>query len=98
MDVRRLIAIIVVVTLLAVGAVGPPPAHANTGDDFIYAGIGVAAYVGLVVLGTAIVYRTPSESTFTPADIPVRRDRSEPAVRLGQQCRQTGPTIKLLCW
>ena len=98
MHVRRMIAIIVVVAVLAVGTLTPSSVRANTTDDFIYAGIGLAAYVGIVVLATAIVYRTPSELMLTPADVDVQRDRPEPAVRIGKQCRQTGPTLKLLCW
>ena len=99
MDVRRMIAIIVVVAVLAVGTVTPSPARASeTTDNFIYAGIGLVLYAGVVILATAIVYRTPSELTLTPADVDVRRDIPEPAVRVGQHCRQTDTTLTLLCW
>ena len=98
MGVRRMIAIIVVVTLLAVGTVTPSPARADTTEDFIYAGIALAAYVGIVVVATSIIYKTPSELTLTPADVDVRRDIPEPAVRVGRHCQQTGNTLTLLCW
>ena len=99
MDVRRMVAIIVVVAVLAVGTVTPSPARAdNTTDDFIYAGIALAAYVGIVVLATSIIYKTPSELTLTPADVDVRRDIPEPAVRVGRHCRQTATTLTLVCW
>ena len=98
MDVRRMIAIIAVLAVLAFGTVTPSPARANTTDDFIYAGIALGAYVGLVVICTSIAYGTPSSLTLTPNDIDVRRDAQEPAVRLGPRCRQTSPTPTLLCW
>lgn len=99
MDVRRLIAIIVVVAVLAVGTVTPSPARAdNTTDDFIYAGIALVAYVGFVCLGTWLVNRPPSELTLTPEDVDVRRDQTEPAVRVGPHCRQTSTTPTLVCW
>ncbi len=99
MNVRRMIAIIIVLAVLAAGTLSPSPARADsTTDDFIYAGIALAAYVGIVVVATAIVYKTPSELMLTPADVDVRRDLPEPAVRVGKQCRQTGPALTLLCW
>jgi hypothetical protein len=99
MDIRRMIAVIVVAAVLAAGTVTPSPARADdTTDNFIYAGIALAAYAGIVVLATAIIYRTPSELALTPADVDVRRDIPEPAVRVGRHCRQSATTLTLLCW
>jgi hypothetical protein len=98
MDVGRMIAIIVLVALLAVGTVTPSPARADTADDFIYAGIALAGYVAIVFTATYFIYKTPSELTLTPADVDVRRDVPEPAVRVGPHCRQLATTPTLLCW
>jgi hypothetical protein len=103
MFVRRTIAICAVVAMLTVGTLTPSRAHASTSDDFIYAGIATAGWIGLVVLGTWYVNRTPNEAPpgqlmLTPADVDVRRDQSEPTVRFAQHCRQTGPAPTLICW
>ena len=99
MDLRRLIAILAVLAVLGVGTFTPSSARADsTTDDFIYAGIALGAYVGLVVLFTSVIYGSPSELALTPADVDVRRDVPQPAVRVGQRCRQTSPSFTLLCW
>ena len=98
MVVKRMIVTIAVLALLVVGTLTPSPARADTTDDFIYAGIAIVAWVGLVVLATTLIYRTPSELALTPADVDVRRDIPEPAVRVGQHCRQTATTPTLVCW
>ncbi len=98
MNLRRMIAILAVLAVLAVGTFTPSPARASTTDNFIYAGIALGAYVGVVLIATAVVYGSPGQLALTPADVDVRRDVPEPAVRVGQHCRQTSTSYTLLCW
>jgi len=99
MDVRRMIAIIVVLAVLASGAVTPSPARASsTTDDFIYAGIALGVYVGVVVIATAYIYGRPDSLALAPADFDVQRDSQEPAVRVGTHCEQKSTSVTLLCW
>jgi len=99
MGVKRMIAILAVLVLLAVGTVTPTPARADsTTDDFIYAGIALGAYIGLVVLFTSVVYGSPSDLALAPADLDVRRDGPQPAVRVAPHCRQTSTSVTLFCW
>ncbi len=99
MYLRRMIAILAVVAVLAVGTLTPSSARADsTTDDFIYAGIALGAYVGIVILFTSVIYGSPSDLMLTPADVDVRRDVPQPEVRVGQHCRQTSTSYTLLCW
>jgi|SRR5579862_37170 len=98
MGVRRTIAILAVLVLLAVGTVTPSTARADTTDDFIYAGIAAGVYVGLVVLFTAVIYGSPSELALSPADLDVRRDGPQPMVRVAPHCRQSSTSVTLFCW
>jgi hypothetical protein len=99
MNVRRVIALIAIVAVLAVGTVKPSPARADsTSDDFMYAGIALAGYVGIVVLCTALIYGSPGDLALTPADVDVRRDVPDPVVHVGQRCKQTSTSLTLVCW
>jgi hypothetical protein len=98
MKVKRLIAIIAVLAVLAFATFTPSRARADTTQIFIIAGIGLAAYIGVIVIATSIVYGAPNKLMLTPADVDVRRDAPEPAVKFGQHCRQTSPALTLFCW
>ena len=64
MTVKRLIALIAVLGVLAIGSATPRRAHADTTEAFILAGVAVGAYIGFVVIGTTLAYRTPPPSEF----------------------------------
>jgi hypothetical protein len=97
MDVRRGIAIVAVLAVLAFGIVPPSPARADTTEALIITGIAITAYVAFVVIGTSIVYGPP-KWTLAPMDMDVRRDAQEPGVRVGPRCRQTSTSLTLVCW
>ena len=99
MNVRRMIAIIAVVAVLAFGTLTPSTARASAATDaLILTGIAVGAYAAFIIISTSLVYGPPTNLTLTPADVDVRRDSQEPAVRVGPRCRQTSTTLTLVCW
>ena len=99
MNAKRTVAIIAVLTVLAIGTATPTAARAtDVSDPWVLAGIATAAYVGLVVIGTMIVYGPPNRLALTPDDLGVRRDTQEVPVRVGPRCRQTGTALTLVCW
>jgi hypothetical protein len=97
MDVRRWIAIIAVLAVLAFGMVPPSPARADTTEVLIITGIAISAYVAVIVIGTSIVYGPP-KWTLAPMDVDLRRDAQDPGVRVGPRCRQTATSLTLVCW
>jgi hypothetical protein len=99
MNVRRMIAIIAVVAVLAVGTLTPAPARASAVTDaLILTGIAVGAYAAFVIISTSLIYGPPDKLTLTPAEVDVRRDPQEPAIRIGPRCRQASTTLTLVCW
>ena len=99
MGVRRMIAVLAVVTVLVAGTLKASPARADdAGETAMWVGIGVGAFVGLVVLGTILVYGPPETSSLTSEQIDLRYAEPEPGVRFGHGCRQGGPSFTLACW
>ena len=96
---KRLAVIFAVVGLL-MGSVHPKPARANTQEDFIIAGAALTAYVVVIVLATAAVYR--NRPCFPPtnanSDIDIDKMPSEHSVHFGNHCGQTSPNATLVCW
>ena len=99
MKLKRIIVVAAILSLLGVGICTPAPAHADTTDNFIYAGIAVAVYVGLVFTATKLIYGETDHglpSVQIDGDLP---SEDEPAtVRFGQRCAQQGGNLTLVCW
>jgi hypothetical protein len=100
MKTKRVVIALLLLTLLASGTVTPKPAHANTTDDFILAGIVTAGYVGLVFAVTAWVYRNDTPLEPFAAGPPVLSPTGQASQRVhpAPGCAQTSPNLTLLCW
>lgn len=104
MSIRRLLAVILIATLLGTGVPNPPKAHAiSTG---VIVAIGVVGWFGLVVLATWLIRRN-SDSGFSQSSVsPLASDglrfliepREEPRVRFAGACAPTADGPSLVCW
>jgi hypothetical protein len=94
------VAVILAVVGLLVGSVHPKPTRASTEEDFIIAGAVLTAYVVVIVLATAVVYRNRPcfPPTNTDSDIDIDKMPLEHGVHFGNRCAQTSPNATLVCW
>ena len=98
MDMRRLAAVMAILALLAL--VQPPrSAHADTGEALMWAGVGVAAYLGLIIGGTLLTTRTPNPEPMNlqPGSLPAP-EASHRGVRRAPHCARPAALPALLCW
>lgn len=104
MSIRRLLAVLLIATLLGTGMPNPPKAHAiSTG---VIVAIGVVGWFGLVVLATWLLRRN-SETGFNQSSVsPLVADgrryllqpREDPKVRFWRDCAPSGDGPALVCW
>jgi hypothetical protein len=99
MGIKRLVVLIAVMSLLVIGTVSPTPARATSGGELALLICGsIAAYVGLVFLGTALVNRSPQAWAEFPEDFQMDRKHPPAAIRFGPKCRQRSTELTLACW
>ena len=92
-NLKRVLAIIMVVGLLGLGVARPAPMLAVDAEEgFLLATAALAGYVAIVVVGTMIVYRHISDPTATlPVDWQGRARNRTPASGLPAAARRTPP-------
>ena len=98
MRMKRVVVLIVVMSLLMIGTVSPTPARADGTETAIIVVAAVVGYVAIVFIATALIYRTPSASTEAEEDPPVDGKQPPAAVRSGPNCRQRSADLTLVCW
>ena len=94
MDAKKIVVIVVVVSLLVIGTLAPAPARADTAQALTLAGIAIAAYVVAVVIATAIVYRKP----FMDGPPALDRDADKRDLHFATHCRQQMGNVTVACW
>jgi len=95
---RKLVVLLAILAMLSVGFFDAKPARAvSAADGFMYGGIALGAYLGFIFVGTALVYRA-HDNRFMPGAAPTLPSRKRGRVQLAPACRQTGPSLTLLCW
>jgi hypothetical protein len=96
---KRLIVVVTLFTFLGVGVCTPKPVHADTADNFLYAGIALAVYIGVVFGATKLIYGQ-AEDGLPPVgianDLPSDDQRS--GVRVAPRCGSQGGNLTLVCW
>jgi hypothetical protein len=98
MRMKRVVVLIAVMSLLMIGTVSPTPARADGTEIAIIAVAAAVGYVAIVLIGTALVNRTPSASTEAREDPPVDGRQPPVAMRSGLNCRQSSADLTLVCW
>jgi hypothetical protein len=95
MNGKRLVAIIILLTILATGILRPAPARAV--DTWVLVVGSIAAYVAVVAVGTILYRRSRSASelldTQRDADA-AQRER----VNFVQRCPQNSGNLTVVCW
>ena len=89
-------AIVAVIVCLAVSALDPAPARADTEDILIWSAVGTGAAIVIVLVAT---YFTRDEDTLFLAEPP--RDprlRDDARVHFGPDCMNPDGTAALVCW
>lgn len=96
---QRMLASVLIVALFTVMTLKPAPARADTAEAFIYAGIGVAIYVTIIVVATLLIYRAEvPETSAVPLDSLLRDDIRPFPVQTGMRCPQRDGQVTLMCW
>jgi len=100
MSLKRAVAILAIVGVLGSGVMAPAAAGADGAETFIIVAAALGAYIGLIVVATAWIYRTPSSDSFAPVPANQVGDDRQPAdgVRLGPRCAQQSGGLTLMCW
>jgi len=100
MKLKRLIVVVLILSMLAMNAVHPKPAQASSSNTAVIVLVSLAAYVAVVFAATAYVYgnRTPTQN-FAPDINDARRlGASRHSVRVGLHCAQDSGNVTLVCW
>jgi hypothetical protein len=97
MNVRRVVVVLTILALLAVGAVKPKPARADAQQIAIIAGVAVAAWFVIVVIGAAVVYHK-GPFALAPIDPETAYAPPQNGVRPGTRCSQRSGNVTLACW
>ncbi len=99
MGIKRLVAVFVVITLLAVGTVSPAPARASTSDILIYTGVAIVGWVAILIVGTQLAYGRTLGLTEAPVDLRHNGKHPPKAIRFGTECQPTSTEMTpLMCW
>jgi hypothetical protein len=98
MGIKRVVVLIAVMSLLVICTVPPTPARADGTETALLVCGSIAAYVGLVFLGTWLVNRSPQPWAEFPEDFQVDRKHPPAALRFGPKCRQNSTELTLVCW
>lgn len=97
MRLKRTLAIAAVVGVLSTGLMAPAPARADNTALIVIASI--SAYVGVLLVATYLVYRTPPPDSFAAMPVPPEDDRrTQPPVKLAPRCAQQSGGLTLVCW
>ena len=96
---KRLVAILVGLALIVMGAVKPTPARADAIQAFGYAMAAAGFWVLLVVVGTWVVYGPPWSSLDQQPKPDMDDLESHPAIRFGPRCPSSPDSLQpLACW
>ncbi len=100
MKMKRLFAIVAVVTFLLMGTVSPKPAHAfSTSDILILTGAAIVGWVAFVVIGAQIAYRKSVGFSEDPGELPANGKHAPERVRFGVDCHPTSAEPSpVVCW
>ncbi len=99
MNLKRLLAIIILFVFLAVGPLAPTPARANTEEALIIAGAVIVAYAAFVIIGASAAFGGgPLTLAPLPPEADERRDEPARGPRIGPHCRSTAGSLTLICW
>ena len=97
MKARRSIAILALIGLLTLDIAKPRAALAGAAEDIALAGLALAAYVVVVIIGTHIAF----DKDLAPAnaeDPAMRYDNADGSVRFGNDCQQKANGVTVACW
>lgn len=100
MRLKRLVVMMIVLTLLTTGTVRPRPAQATSTTELVILIVGgMAAYAAFIILGAYWVYGNafPSSSG-EDMDEGMPGEPPSPTVHFAQHCKQGSANITLLCW
>jgi hypothetical protein len=98
MRMKRIVVLIVVMSLLMIGTVSPTPARADGTETAIIVVAAVVGYVAILFIATALVNWSRSASTEAKEDPPVDGKQPQTAMRSGPNCRQRSADLTLVCW
>jgi tellurite resistance protein TehA-like permease len=97
MSLTRLVVTVVVLAMLVTELARPAPVRADTGTDLAIAGAVTAAYVGIVLIATA-VHRSSRGTFLMPGETEQFRKPDQRDVHFGARCRQNSSAFTLACW
>ncbi|MBI3786377.1 MAG: hypothetical protein HY270_23565 [Deltaproteobacteria bacterium] len=95
---KRLVALLVIVTVFGVGIAKPRPVRADTTRDIIIGLVGFAAYIGIIVIVTKFVFKQDDSEAATVEDPLATYERNGGDVRVLQKCHQESGGLTLACW
>ncbi len=96
---KRLIAVITIVTTLSLGIVRPKPAHAtSTGEAIGIAAVCIVVYVGIVLIATKLVYGAQDNGQTTAEDPETTYRKAPHGVQPANHCTQEGGNLTVACW
>ena len=102
MGIRRLLAVVLIATILGTGVAAPPKAEAVETAVIVVGSI--VAWFGIVVLATYLIRHTDSsfaqssESPLIDGQKFMLRPVEEPKVRFGEGCARLAEGPSLVCW
>jgi hypothetical protein len=99
MRLRRTVILICILGVLGlgVGTARPRAARADTQTDIIIGVVGFAAWVGMILLATKLIYGAQPAST--SLEDPLRTyEEADDEVRFVTHCRQEGGNVTVACW